>query len=116
MRVVLAVGFLIAGRLLSISVPFLYKHAVDALAPGKAIVTVPVALVVAYGAARVMAQGFNELRNAVFAKVTQRAVRRLALSAFRHVHGLALALSSRTAHRRAVAARSSAAPPASSSC
>jgi ATP-binding cassette, subfamily B, heavy metal transporter len=90
LRVVLAVGFLIAGRLLSISVPFLYKHAVDALAPGKAIVTVPVALVVAYGAARVMAQGFNELRNAAFAKVTQRAVRRLALSAFRHVHGLAL--------------------------
>jgi ATP-binding cassette subfamily B protein len=89
-RVAFAVGFLVAGRLLNISVPFLYKHSVDALAPSRAIVVVPVALIVAYGFARVMAQGFNELRNAAFAKVTQRAVRRLALSAFRHVHGLAL--------------------------
>ena len=79
-----------AGRLLNLSVPFLYKHAVDVLAPSRAIVAVPVALIVAYGLARVMAQGFNELRNAAFAKVTQRAVRQLALSAFRHVHRLAL--------------------------
>jgi ATP-binding cassette, subfamily B, heavy metal transporter len=90
LRVMLAVGFLIAGRLVNLSVPFLYKLAVDAVAPSKAIVTVPVVLIVIYGAARVMAQGFNELRNAAFAKVTQRAVRQLALSAFRHVHGLAL--------------------------
>jgi ATP-binding cassette subfamily B protein len=47
-------------------------------------------LIVAYGAARVMAQGFNELRNAVFAKVSQRAIRQLALRAFRHVHALSL--------------------------
>jgi ATP-binding cassette, subfamily B, heavy metal transporter len=90
LRVVLALGFLIAGRLLNISVPFLYKHAVDALTPGRALVTVPAALIIAYGAARVMAAGFNELRNAAFAKVTQRAVRQLALSAFRHVHALSL--------------------------
>ena len=90
LRVVLAVGCLIAGRLLNISVPFLYKHAVDALAPSNAAITVPVALIVAYGLARVMSQGFNELRNAVFAKVSQRAVRRLALTAFRHVHALSL--------------------------
>ena len=81
---------LVAGRLVNISVPFLYKHAVDALTPRKAVIAVPVALIVAYGLARVMAQGFNELRNAVFAKVTQRAVRRLSLSAFPHVHALAL--------------------------
>jgi ATP-binding cassette, subfamily B, heavy metal transporter len=90
MRVVLAVVFLVAGRLVNITVPFLYKHAVDALTPGKAVIAVPVALIVAYGVARVMSQGFNELRNAVYAKVTQRAVRRLSLSAFRHVHALAL--------------------------
>ena len=89
-RVVLAIGFLITGRLLNIAVPFLYKHAVDALSPSRAVVAVPVTLIVGYGAARVMAQGFNELRNAAYAKVTQRAVRRLALSAFRHVHGLSL--------------------------
>jgi ATP-binding cassette, subfamily B, heavy metal transporter len=89
-RVVLAVAFLVAGRLVNITIPFLYKHAVDALTPGKAVIAVPVALIIAYGVARVMSQGFNELRNAVFAKVTQRAVRRLSLSAFRHVHALAL--------------------------
>ena len=89
-RVALAVAFLIAGRLVNIAVPFLYKHAVDALAPGKVVVAVPVALIIAYGAARVMAQGFNELRNAAFAKVAQRAVRQLALSAFRHIHSLSL--------------------------
>jgi ATP-binding cassette subfamily B protein len=87
---VLAVVFLLAGKLVNIYVPLLYKQAVDALAPGNAIVVVPVALIIAYGLARVMSQGFNELRNAVFAKVSQRAVRRLALTAFRHVHALSL--------------------------
>ena len=89
-RVVLAVAFLLAGKLVNIYVPLLYKHAVDALSPSNAVVAVPIALIVAYGAARVMSQGFNELRNAVFAKVSQRAIRQLALRAFRHVHALSL--------------------------
>ena len=89
-RVVLAVAFMVAGKLVNIGVPFLYKHAVDALAPGRAAIVVPVAVIVAYGLARVMSQGFNELRNAVFARVSQRAVRRIALTAFRHVHSLSL--------------------------
>ena len=89
-RVALAVVFLVAGRVVNLTVPFLYKHAVDALAPSQALIAVPVVLIIAYGLARVMSQGFNELRNAVFARVTQRAVRRLSLSAFRHVHALSL--------------------------
>jgi ABC-type transport system involved in Fe-S cluster assembly fused permease/ATPase subunit len=89
-RVVLALAFLIAGKLVNIYVPLFYRDAVDALSPANVAVTVPVALIVAYGVARVMAQGFNELRNAVFAKVSQRAVRRLALTAFRHIHALSL--------------------------
>ena len=94
-RVVLAVAFLLAGKLVNIYVPLLYKQAVDALAPAPGsspggVVVVPIALIIAYGLARVMSQGFNELRNAVFAKVSQRAVRRLALTAFRHVHALSL--------------------------
>jgi ATP-binding cassette, subfamily B, heavy metal transporter len=89
-RVVLAVGFLLVGKLVNIYVPLLYKQAVDALSPTHTLVAVPVALIVAYGAARVMSQGFNELRNAVFAKVSQRAIRRLALRAFAHVHALSL--------------------------
>ncbi len=89
-RVLLAVALMVAGRVVSIAVPFLYKHAVDALTPRRAAIAVPVVLIVGYGLARVMAQGFNQLRSAVFAPVTQRAVRRLSLSAFRHVHALAL--------------------------
>jgi ATP-binding cassette, subfamily B, heavy metal transporter len=89
-RVVLAVACLLAGKLLTIYVPILYKHAVDALSPSNIVVAAPVALIIAYGLARVMSQGFNELRTAIFAKVSQRAVRRLALSAFRHVHALSL--------------------------
>jgi ATP-binding cassette subfamily B protein len=89
-RVVSAVAFLLAGKLVNIYVPLLYKQAVDALSPSNAVIVVPITLVVAYGAARVMSQGFNELRNAVFAKVSQRAIRQLALRAFRHVHALSL--------------------------
>ena len=89
-RVIIAVLLLLAAKLLTIWVPILYKHAVDALSPSNIIVAAPVALIVAYGAARAMSQGFNELRTAVFAKVSQRAIRRLALSAFRHLHALSL--------------------------
>ncbi|HEY8873894.1 MAG TPA: ABC transporter ATP-binding protein/permease [Stellaceae bacterium] len=90
-RVVLALLLLAAGKLVNITSPFFYKYAVDALTvPKPGIIAVPIAMIVAYGAARVMSQGFNELRNAVFAKVGQRAVRQVALSAFRHVHALSL--------------------------
>jgi ATP-binding cassette subfamily B protein len=91
LRVVLALALLIAGKLVTIVIPFLYKHAVDALTtPGPGLIAVPVAVIAAYGGARVLSQGFNELRNAVFAKVGQRAVRRLALATFRHIHALSL--------------------------
>jgi ATP-binding cassette, subfamily B, heavy metal transporter len=90
-RVVLAVGFLVAGKLVNITIPLLYKHAVDALSGGQAaIIAVPVATILGYGLARVTSQAFNELRNGVFAKVAQRAVRKIALSAFRHIHSLSL--------------------------
>jgi ABC-type transport system involved in Fe-S cluster assembly fused permease/ATPase subunit len=92
-RVVLAVALLIAGKLVNITVPLLYKQAVDALTGNGAtvgLIAVPVGMILAYGLARVMAQGFNQLRDGVFAKVAQRAVRRIALSAFRHIHALSL--------------------------
>src|SRR5690348_11021730 len=72
-RVVLALLLLVAGKLVNITIPFIYKHAIDALsnpaAAQAAAIAVPIAAIFAYGAARVMSQGFNELRNAVFAKV-----------------------------------------------
>jgi len=115
-RVVLAMALLIAGKLVNITVPLFYKQAVDALSgagTAGAVIAVPVGLILAYGLARVMSQGFNELRNAVFAKVGQRAVRRIALSAFRHIHSLSLRfhLERRTGPRhRAAALRASAHP------
>src|SRR3954468_14445155 len=91
LRVVLALALLIGGKLVNITIPLFYKHAVDALSPGQpAIVAVPVAIILGYGLARVTSQAFNELRNGVFAKVAQRAVRQIALSAFRHIHSLSL--------------------------
>ncbi|HVH79899.1 MAG TPA: ABC transporter ATP-binding protein/permease [Stellaceae bacterium] len=90
LRVLAALGLLVGAKVVNISVPFLYKHAVDTLSGKFGLVIVPVMLIIAYGMARVCAQAFNELRDAVFAKVEQRAVRRLALSAFRHLHSLSL--------------------------
>jgi ATP-binding cassette subfamily B protein len=90
-RVLLSLAFLIGAKLVNVCVPLLYKGAVDALSPGvSAAIAVPVALVVGYGVARVGAQLFAELRDAVFAKVGQRAVRRVALATFRHLHALSL--------------------------
>ena len=91
LRVVLAVICLAAAKAVNVGVPLLYKQAVDALAPaGGALIVVPAMLIVAYGVARVGAQAFNELRDSVFAKVEQRAIRNIALNAFKHLHGLSL--------------------------
>ena len=90
LRVVAALALLAGAKFVNISVPFLYKHAVDTLGGKYGLAVVPVMVIVSYGMARVCAQGFNELRDAVFAKVEQRAIRRLALSTFRHLHSLSL--------------------------
>ncbi|HEY1506883.1 MAG TPA: ABC transporter ATP-binding protein/permease [Stellaceae bacterium] len=90
-RVLIAIALLIAAKSLTVYVPMLYKHAVDALSPGKAlVVVVPIFFIIGYGVARVAAQAFAETRDAVFAKVGQRAVRTVALATFRHLHALSL--------------------------
>lgn len=90
-RVVIAVVLLVVAKLVTVTVPVFYKHAVDALSPGTgAVLTVPIALLFGYGLARILAQGFGELRNAVFARVEQRAVRQAALATFSHLHRLSL--------------------------
>jgi ATP-binding cassette subfamily B protein len=91
LRLVLACLFLIAAKVATVYVPLVYSHAVDALVPkAGAVVAVPVALIVGYGLLRVASSGFGELRDAVFAAVQQRTVRRVALQAFRHMHLLSL--------------------------
>ncbi len=90
-RVIYALAFLALAKVINVYIPFLYKAAVDALAPGPdLVIALPLGVIFAYGAARVMAQIFGELRDAVFAKVAQHAVRRIALDIFRHLHGLSL--------------------------
>ena len=90
-RVVIALALLAAAKVTIVYVPFLYKAAVDALdASINAVLVVPVLLVIAYGVARVLSQAFGELRDAVFAKVGQHALRTVALATFRHLHVLAL--------------------------
>ena len=92
-RVVIALCLLVASKLINVVVPYFYKLAVDALDDngGEAIIAVPVMLLVAYGGARVLAQTSGELRDAVFTRVAQRAIRMAGLKAFRHLHNLSLA-------------------------
>lgn len=90
-RVLLAIALLVGAKLVNVYVPILYKQAVDIL-NGEAGVAValPLGLLVAYGVARLFSVAFGELRDAVFAKVAQRAMRTSALKTFEHLHALSL--------------------------
>ncbi len=94
-RVVLAMVVLFLAKLVAVGTPFFYKAAVDALA-GEAdradmlLAIGAVGLTVAYGMARLMNVGFQQLRDVIFAKVGQRALRALALETFQHIHALSL--------------------------
>lgn len=90
LRVIAAGVLLVVAKFVNVYVPLLYKYAVDALAQPAQLVAVPVLLLLAYGLARVMAQAFGELRDMIFARVSQRAIRNLALRTFRHLHALSL--------------------------
>ncbi|KAA0682082.1 ABCB family ABC transporter ATP-binding protein/permease [Azospirillum brasilense] len=92
LRVVVALILLVGAKVANVWVPLFYKRAVDALSPGDAgaLVTIPLGLIVAYGLARVMSLVFAELRDAVFANVAQRTIRKVALSVFQHLHALSL--------------------------
>ncbi len=98
-RVVLSLTLLIFAKLAAIGVPFLLKHAVDALSepvPGQGIdaknfaIVVPIGLLIGYGVLRILALTFKELQAAVFATVAERAIRRAGVQTFRHIHDLAL--------------------------
>ncbi len=89
-RVALAVALLIAAKVANVGVPVVLKAVVDALSGKPTELVLPLALVLGYGALRFASTLFGEIRDAVFAKVTQRAIRRVALRVFRHLHGLSL--------------------------
>jgi ATP-binding cassette subfamily B protein len=89
-RVVLAVVLLVLAKLANVGVPLALKEIVDAMNHPQAALAVPIVLVIAYGLLRLFSTLFGELRDAVFAKVTQRAIRQVALKVFVHLHSLSL--------------------------
>ncbi len=89
-RVGLAILFLVTAKVANIGVPLLMKEIVDALDKNKALLVVPIALLAGYGLLRLSSTLFAELRDIVFVKVTQRAMRKIALNVFRHLHALSL--------------------------
>ena len=93
-RVILALGCLIGAKMANIGVPIVLKNLIDSLTLGphnpQALLVLPVGALVAYGALRLSTTVFTELREFLFARVTQRAVRTIALRVFRHLHALSL--------------------------
>src|SRR4029453_12715029 len=89
-RVLAAIGCLVLAKVANVGVPVLLKQIVDSLDRETAALFVPLALLVAYGLLRLSTTMFTELREFLFAKVTQRAVRKIALQVFRHLHALSL--------------------------
>ncbi|XZG68948.1 ABCB family ABC transporter ATP-binding protein/permease [Chitinibacteraceae bacterium HSL-7] len=90
LRVVLALGLLIGAKFANVAVPLVLKDIVDALDTTAAALIMPLSLVLAYGALRLSSSVLGELRDAVFAKVAQGAIRKVALEVFEHLHALSL--------------------------
>ncbi len=92
-RVVSALAFIVLAKLATVTAPLYLQQAVDALAPegiGSAVLAIPFALIIAYGAARFLGQAFGQFRDAIFAKVGVRAVRRSSSVVLAHLHTLSL--------------------------
>lgn len=91
-RVFLALFFLILAKAAGVGLPFVLKYLVDDLdaSPVEQALAVPLALLLAYGAIRFSAVLFGELRDTVFGRVTERAMRRVGLQVFEHLHRLDL--------------------------
>lgn len=92
-RVSLALTCLIAAKVANLGVPILLKELIDAMtvsSTAKALLVVPIALIAAYGLLRLSASLFTELRELLFARVTESAVRTIALKVFEHLHALSL--------------------------
>ena len=91
-RVISALALLVLAKLVINFAPFLYREAVNALTEtgNSPFLLGAVGMTVAYGSARILSRGFEQLRDVVFAAVAQRAFRNLALETFQHIHKLSL--------------------------
>ncbi|MCX8145838.1 MAG: ABC transporter ATP-binding protein/permease [Azovibrio sp.] len=89
-RVVAALLCLVGAKLATVAVPLVFKAVIDGLDPRQALLTLPLGLLLLYGLLRFAAALFTELREILFARVTQETIRHLALTVFRHLHALSL--------------------------
>ncbi|CAN4270994.1 ATM1 ABC-type transport system involved in Fe-S cluster assembly, permease and ATPase components [Methylophilaceae bacterium] len=92
-RIIFTIICLVVAKAANLGVPILLKHIVDAMSIQtipKALLVVPVSLIVAYGLLRLSASLFSELRELIFSKVTEHAVRQVGLQVFNHLHALSL--------------------------
>ncbi len=89
-RVAAVIVLLVLAKVANVLVPLVLKEIVDAMGKPQAMLIIPVFLIVGYGLLRLFSTLFGELRDALFAKVTQRAIRRVALQVFEHLHNLSL--------------------------
>ncbi len=96
LRIIISMAALVLAKVVTIIAPFFYKSVVDNLAPVSGtnttavLIAAPIAMIIAYGLARVMMVAITQLRDGVFAKVGQNAVRHLAVETFAHLHQLSL--------------------------
>jgi len=89
-RVLLALALLVGAKLASVAVPLVLKEIIDALDRPRPELVVPLALILGYGVLRFASTTFADLRDVIFAKVTQRAMRRISMAVFKHLHALSL--------------------------
>ena len=89
-RVALALSCLIIAKVATVSVPLVLKEIVDSLDPRHGMIVLPALAILLYGMLRLASSSFGELRDAIFAKVTQGAIRSIALQVFQHLHALSL--------------------------
>lgn len=89
-RVSIAVLFLVMAKVATVYLPFVLKYIVDDLDSAQQMLATPIALVIAYGGLRLSAVLFGELRDTLFGRVTERAMRRIGLKVFNHLHALDL--------------------------
>ncbi|MBI2306981.1 MAG: ABC transporter ATP-binding protein/permease [Rhodocyclales bacterium] len=89
-RMLLALTCLVGAKLANVGVPLVFKEMIDGMSPGQQLLALPVGLLILYGVLRFSTSLFTELREILFARVTQQAVRRIALEVFRHLHALSL--------------------------
>ncbi|MHB1084047.1 MAG: ABCB family ABC transporter ATP-binding protein/permease [Thiobacillus sp.] len=89
-RVLLAMALLIGAKMASVAVPLVLKEIIDALGKPRPELVLPLTFILVYGLLRFASTTFSDLRDVIFARVTQRAMRRISMAVFKHLHALSL--------------------------